>query len=334
MKTVLILALSLLSVNAYAEDQLFTPYAGGFLGANSLKASNVGNETDKTGYTLGVKAVGSFDLDSFYVDGGLGWQYNKMSSSQVDVTTKSVFTEIDARYKMGSFSLGPIVSVNFGVDNTQDEKETNPASTMVSGGIKGVWQISKTFRVEANLQNSLSGTSERNNLQANVGVQFALPWFESKAAPTPAPKPVAKAVIPKEEVADVKVTLKSARVGFDTAAYKLDEDTTRKLTALGKYLSRNPELYGRIKISGHTDARGSREYNLALSQDRADSVMSVLVKNGVAENKVQARGFGFSRPLAEGDTLEAYEQNRRTEIEFFEVKDRARLNRALEQILK
>ena len=99
-------------------------------------------------------------------------------------------------------------------------------------------------------------------------------------------------------------------------------------------ISQYPQLFDRIKISGHTDTRGGKEYNQKLSQDRADSVLKVFIEAGINEKKLQAVGYGLSRPLDNRETPEAWEKNRRTEIEFFGVKDREFLNKKLEEALK
>jgi OOP family OmpA-OmpF porin len=65
-------------------------------------------------------------------------------------------------------------------------------------------------------------------------------------------------------------------------------------------------------IEGHTDSRGKAEYNLEISQIRADSVKSYLVENlGIAPSRVKAVGYGESRPVADNETRAGRERNRR-----------------------
>ena len=71
-----------------------------------------------------------------------------------------------------------------------------------------------------------------------------------------------------------------------------------------------------ITVAGHTDDVGSRGYNQALSQRRAESVKSYLVGKGVAPVKIQAIGYGKSNPIASNDTEEGRAKNRRVEIVF------------------
>lgn len=72
-----------------------------------------------------------------------------------------------------------------------------------------------------------------------------------------------------------------------------------------------------LKISGHTDAVGSEKANQTLSVNRANAVKAYLVKRGVSKNKVEARGYGESQPIADNDTEEGRQRNRRVEFNIF-----------------
>jgi OOP family OmpA-OmpF porin len=69
-----------------------------------------------------------------------------------------------------------------------------------------------------------------------------------------------------------------------------------------------------LEISGHTDNRGKAEYNLNLSQRRADSVKTYFVQRGIASARLQAIGFGLTRPIADNKTSSGRATNRRTEF--------------------
>ena len=70
----------------------------------------------------------------------------------------------------------------------------------------------------------------------------------------------------------------------------------------------------RIEVRGHTDAKGTEEYNQKLSEARANAVRDALIALGVPEGRVRARGFGLSQPVATNDTEEGRAKNRRTEF--------------------
>ncbi len=70
-----------------------------------------------------------------------------------------------------------------------------------------------------------------------------------------------------------------------------------------------------IRISGHTDERGSDEYNLALGQRRAAAVKAYLVQHGVSDSRIETVSYGEERPTAQGADEGAWSQNRRAEFE-------------------
>jgi outer membrane protein OmpA-like peptidoglycan-associated protein len=72
----------------------------------------------------------------------------------------------------------------------------------------------------------------------------------------------------------------------------------------------------RLLIEGHTDSQGTQENNQTLSQRRADAVRTLFVARGIAADRVTAKGFGLSRPVADNGTPEGRANNRRVEIVF------------------
>ena len=70
----------------------------------------------------------------------------------------------------------------------------------------------------------------------------------------------------------------------------------------------------KVSIEGHTDSRGDRQYNVDLSQKRADSVKNFLIQNGVAAERLAAKGFGPDKPVDPAETEEAHAKNRRVEF--------------------
>ena len=70
-----------------------------------------------------------------------------------------------------------------------------------------------------------------------------------------------------------------------------------------------------IQIAGHTDNTGEPEANMTLSESRANAVHDYLVSQGISENRLQAAGYGQSRPVDTNDTDEGRKNNRRTELQ-------------------
>lgn len=80
----------------------------------------------------------------------------------------------------------------------------------------------------------------------------------------------------------------------------------------GRYLAQNPE--GRVRLEGHTDERGTREYNVALGESRAKAVGRMLQLQGVSSAQFRAVSYGEELPAEEGQTEAAYDANRRVQI--------------------
>ena len=99
---------------------------------------------------------------------------------------------------------------------------------------------------------------------------------------------------------------------FDFDSNLVKEEYRPLVAAHAKYISQN----GRAKmvIQGHTDERGSREYNLALGQRRADAVKQMMSVLGAEGARVETVSFGEEKPREQGSGESAYSQNRRAEI--------------------
>ncbi len=101
-------------------------------------------------------------------------------------------------------------------------------------------------------------------------------------------------------------------VNFNTGKAELLPSSFKILETTVKGLQKYDSV--RVEISGHTDNQGGLEYNDKLSQARADAVRSYLIKKGIAENRITAVGYGYSRPRADNKTESGRAQNRRIEI--------------------
>lgn len=101
-------------------------------------------------------------------------------------------------------------------------------------------------------------------------------------------------------------------VFFDFNSSQLKPESFGELNKLTRLLQSNPDL--RIKIEGHTDNIGNADYNLTLSEERAEAVFSYLLEKGIPETTMQFEGFGATKPLRSNDTEEGRAKNRRTEV--------------------
>jgi outer membrane protein OmpA-like peptidoglycan-associated protein len=119
------------------------------------------------------------------------------------------------------------------------------------------------------------------------------------------PKP--KFIVVKKDRIELK-----QKIHFETAKSTIKPDSFAMLTEIAEVLKARPEV--KVRIEGHTDKRGGMNYNMKLSQARADSVKEFLVGQGVASDRMETRGFGYTVPIADNRTSAGREQNRRTEF--------------------
>jgi len=97
---------------------------------------------------------------------------------------------------------------------------------------------------------------------------------------------------------------------FDSAEVRAEDRPI--ITAHAEYLADNPEAS--VVVEGHTDERGSREYNLALGERRAQAVEKLLLLQGATRDQLQVISFGEERPVALGHDESAWQLNRRVEL--------------------
>lgn len=103
---------------------------------------------------------------------------------------------------------------------------------------------------------------------------------------------------------------------FATNKTNILEGSEEALQTLYDYLTANPD--SRIKIIGHTDSVGSDEFNQKLSEGRAQAIREALIQRGIDENRVEAEGRGETEPVADNETEEGRQENRRVEIEILQ----------------
>ncbi|MCU0357882.1 MAG: OmpA family protein [Cyclobacteriaceae bacterium] len=111
---------------------------------------------------------------------------------------------------------------------------------------------------------------------------------------------------------EVGMTVRLKNIYFDFDKTTLRKESFAELNKVVDFLQRNPSV--EIKIEGHTDSRGSDEYNLNLSQGRSQSVVDYLISQGIDRNRLSAQGYGESKPIDTNETDEGRANNRRVEF--------------------
>jgi peptidoglycan-associated lipoprotein len=143
--------------------------------------------------------------------------------------------------------------------------------------------------------------SDATNTAANTGTNNAV-------APTPvAPANPGSSIRPGSQE-DLTVNV-GDRVFFAYDQFSLSTDSQNVLRRQAAWLAQYPQ--NRVTIEGHADERGTREYNLALGERRANSARDFLIANGVQPSRITTISYGKERPAVLGSNDAAWAQNRR-----------------------
>lgn len=113
------------------------------------------------------------------------------------------------------------------------------------------------------------------------------------------------------------IVLTLGDVLFDSGEATLASTAARNIDKIASFMIDNPER--QAVIEGHTDNRGDDDFNMDLSRDRAFAVLGALLNAGVSSSRISTEGFGEGQPVANNDTREGRQQNRRVEIIFPDV---------------
>ena len=110
----------------------------------------------------------------------------------------------------------------------------------------------------------------------------------------------------------VRATVTLNNIFFDFDKYSLKTDSYPELARITKFLSENRDV--KVGIAGHTDNIGTGEYNMKLSQQRAQAVANYFIKNDIDKSRIEIQYYGKTKPLDTNDTLEGRGKNRRVEF--------------------
>ena len=111
---------------------------------------------------------------------------------------------------------------------------------------------------------------------------------------------------------EVNASIILKNIFFETNKFQLDPKSQAELDKIVQLLNDNPTL--KIEISGYTDNVGKPSDNLSLSNNRAKSVVTYLIGKGIAAQRVAAKGYGETKPVADNTTEDGKAKNRRTEL--------------------
>ena len=131
-----------------------------------------------------------------------------------------------------------------------------------------------------------------------------------------ASKPYIKKIVLNPAIVGEKMQL--SNVFYEIDSWQLKKESITELDNLVTLLSENSNLV--MEIGGYTDSTGTEQYNMALSEKRALSVVNYLIKRGISSGRLKYKGYGNNSPLGDNVTTEGRKLNRRTEAKIVELK--------------
>lgn len=271
----------------------------------------------QTHLELGINAVGKLLPDSLaspYFIGGLGYLRADVGEPDFGGLPAAGTTASTATATAG---LG--LQIEFG---------DSPWS------LRAEWRLRRTFDSDASLTDQVGSLGVQYSFGG--GAKRAAPPAVAETAPVQEAEPVEEAPVPIMEpdtdgdgitddrdlcpgtMTGAKVdangceAIRLQNVHFDTESSELDAAAQHKLDEAAQTLARHPDL--KIEIAGHADSRGPADYNLGLSERRAEAVRRYLEQKGIESARMTVRGYGESQPVASNDTATGQAENRRVEL--------------------
>ncbi len=155
--------------------------------------------------------------------------------------------------------------------------------------------------------------SKETKTEAPVADRSTPPPVAS-TAPAPTTAPTRPAPIAANPLRDPSNILSKRSVYFDYDSNLVKDEFRPLVQAHSRYMTDKRD--SRIRIEGNCDERGSREYNLALGQRRAESVKKIMTVLGVQDGRVETISYGEEKPVAQGHDESAWSKNRRADIKY------------------
>lgn len=322
-----------LGSNAYAERVPPHWFLGSDLGYGSV-SPYAAPEGARDGIQFDLQALGSAYYRNFVFDLGLGWEYGKRTGTNSNGYTKTFnrggMIEAAVRYgKPTGWQFGPVFDayLTSDVGLTPSTNLTGAPQSPLLLGVQALYEIPRgDYRIrfggkwlhDININNRtvsiIQGTVE-------IGWPFGSPG-KIDTSPRAPERLAGYQIITKDRATQrVKLMLDARRIEFDTDKASIRPEALARLSRLGRFLAKNLSRWDHLQISGHTDERGSVDYNQKLSETRAAAVLTALHGAGVPRARMDSRGFSKLQPIEQGHNEFAWQRNRRVEFEFTGVSD-------------
>ena len=354
MKNQLVIAL----LSLFVFQLKAAPSPGFYLGLESggiLKHSISGSEDTGFGSELGIKALWSQPWHIWRLELAGGWRMDRVLEDEAKVATKAFFFDSSVQNMVSeNFSIGPMMSMLVGRDVSFSDFGTNSDYKAMSlfAGVKLAYELpvsSISSRVGLQLQTDLN-IGDRQITQAQVIIEIGLGSREKDhlysvaEQSEPPPEMVsANAEIENEIQLDDEpealpdqqtFNLTNSGINFELDSVQLKRKSKKLLSQLAKVLERHRQDWGALRISGHTDTLGSKDYNMKLSRVRAKVVRRELILKGLSSADIVAEGLGPLQPIDRRMTDRAHAKNRRVVLTIEGLEKDGSLVKKLNSILR
>jgi OOP family OmpA-OmpF porin len=285
-----------------------------------------------------------FEYDQYRADMDPGYLNSVAPGAEFDEWRLSNWGGM-LRYHVGQRNVRPYFALGIGRQKHRSVLHEGYATSLSAGiGLQGQFSKHWSGRIQAlyrldNDSNSLATQDKFSDLYVSIGLNFD---FGGKAAPPPPPPPEPEPAPPPPpppnpdldgdgvlnerdkcpntrpgavvdlDGCEVEAVIELEGVHFDFDKATLRPDAIVILNEAAALLQKHERVV--VEVAGHTDSKGSEEYNLGLSDRRATAVKDYLTSKGVKASRLSARGYGESRPVASNDTEAGRAENRRVEL--------------------
>lgn len=336
---------------------LFFGLDGGYL---QSKPANTVVESEKTGYQIGGKFLGSVYPQNWVFDFGTGWFYSRLGGQEyvrddqgnttntltkVTILTQAVYVEMAPRYRLTkNWQLGPVLDIVFGADLTFSAASTNTTPVGLLGLQLMYGVPEKTADLRYGIQASTDLTIQnRQLLWLMVSVQMGLPILKPDMITRKTDMDITRSRqrIVVDEKINLKVVVKEVvkfvldrnDLPFAPKRADLQVESQSFLLELADVLQSVPDTWEELIVDGHVDNQGDSSFNQRLSAARAYAVRTALVAGGLTTEKISHRGHGTMRAKNPNDPQGNSPENQRIELTFGGVSDQRRLNEAISKLL-
>lgn len=312
------LAAALLGTAAAQASEFDGGWVGGKIGSNRTDVTGVDTQR-ATSY--GLEGGYNWNMGGFLlgVDGFVDFN-DKKDHNPAPFNYGSTVYGLDAKLGLPAGKWLPYAKLGYAqTDGNGAAGAVNGSDVHLGVGVEYKFAPNWSLLGEYTQSTGKSGAARLDNNNLSLGVNY---YFDTPAA-APAPVPVAVKEEPKPAPApepmpetwktlleNKPVCIEGANFEFDSA--KLRSGEIRKLDEVVSFAAKYRDA--KLESSGHTCNIGSEEYNQKLSERRAESVKSYLVKKGVAADRIVTVGYGESKPMADNNTRAGRELNRRVEV--------------------